>query len=320
MAANKSTDSGLSPELQTWLDKQLLSRLLPRLVYMLFGQAKPMPRNSGQTVNFRRFSSLTAATTALSEGVTPTGDTLTVTAITATPLQYGNFIQITDYVDFTSIDPILTETARLLGENAAEVMDLVVRDVLAAGTTVAYANAVASRVLVASTDKINATDLRKIVRTLQTNKAKKMSEILNASTGVGTKPVAAAYYAIIGPKTHYDLKGVTNFQPVETYGTRDGVLEIEVGAYEDIRFILSDNAKVYAGAGVGGAVDVYAMLVFARDAYGIVAPTAIETIAKPFGSGDDPLNQRASLGWKGFFTAVRLQELAMLRYEHAVTA
>lgn len=316
---NKSTDSGLSPELQTWLDRQLLKRLLPRLVYMLFGQAKPMPRNAGQTVNFRRFDSLSEATTPLVEGVTPTGDALSITPITATPVQYGKYVSITDYVDFTSIDPVLTETAQLLGEQAAKSMDSIVRDVLFAGTSVQYAGSNVARGTIAASDKISATDLRKIVRTLETNNAEKITSILDASDGVGTKPVNAGYVAIIGPKTHYDLKSVTGFISVEQYGTREGLLPGEVGAFEDIRFINCGNSKVFAGAGAAG-VDVHGTLVLARDAYGIVAPTAVETIAKPFGSGDDPLNQRASLGWKAFFTAVRLQELAMVRYEHGVTA
>lgn len=320
MATVKSTDSGLSPELRTWLNMQLLSRLLPRLVFMLFGQAKPMPRNAGQTVSFRRFDSLSVSTTALSEGVTPAGNSLTISEITAVPLQYGDYLEISDYVDFTAIDPVLTQTAQLLGEQAADVMDRLTRDVLFAGTSVQYANDATSRVTVDSTDKISATDLRKIIRTLDSNKARKITEILDASDGVGTKPVAGGYVAIVGPKTHYDLKSVTGFIPVEQYGSRDGLMPNEVGAFEEIRFVKTDNNKVFTGAGAGG-IDVYGMLVLARDAYGMIAPTAIETIAKPFGSAGtaDPLNQRATLGWKAFYTAVRLQELAMLRYEHAVS-
>lgn len=44
----------------------------------------------------------------------PAGNTLSITAITAQVAQYGDFVQISDVVDLTSLDPVLTETARRL--------------------------------------------------------------------------------------------------------------------------------------------------------------------------------------------------------------
>ena len=61
----------MAPELKTFYDRNLLERLLPLLVFMNFGQVRPMPAREGQTVNFRRFNSLSVATTPLTEGVTP---------------------------------------------------------------------------------------------------------------------------------------------------------------------------------------------------------------------------------------------------------
>ena len=41
----------------------------------------------------------------------------------------------------------------------------------------------------------------------------------------------------------------------------------------------------------------------------------LETIVKQLGSGDDPLNQRATVGWKAIKTAERLVEQYMIRIE-----
>lgn len=321
MALNTQTTAsgGLAPEVQEYLERALLSRLLPRLVFMLFGQAKPMPRNSGQTVNFRRFSSLAPATTPLTEGVTPDGDTLTVSSLTAQPKQYGKPVTITDMVDFTSFDPILAETAELLGEQAAETMDLVVRDTLFLGTSVHYAAGRVSRVTVAAGDVLNATEIMKVVRTLQRNRVKPITSILNASTGVGTQPVAGGYVGIISADTLYDLKRDAKFVTVEKYGSREGLLPGEVGALDEVRFIRTDLGKVFSGAGAAG-IDVHGTLIMGRDAYGIVQPDGLHMYATPPGAGEDFLRQRATLAWKAFFTAVILQQLAIVRIEHAVSA
>lgn len=87
--ATTQTYASLTQEQKTFYDRTLLSRLLPNLVFQKYGQKKPVPKREGDTVNFRRFNSLTAATTALTEGVTPAGSSLSITAITATVAQYG---------------------------------------------------------------------------------------------------------------------------------------------------------------------------------------------------------------------------------------
>lgn len=316
---NTTQSAGLAPELRTFYDRNLLERLLPLLVFPLFGQVRPMPSKSGQTVNYRRFNSLSAATTPLTEGVTPGNEQPTISTVTASPAQYGSWLQVTDLVDFTSPDPVLTEFGRLLAEQAAETFDEIVRDKIVVGTTVQYAAGVAGRANVTSAGLINVTECRKAVRTLMVNRVKKVTQILNASTGVGTVPIPASYIGIVGPQTIYDLKGDSKFVPVEQYGSSDGLLPNEVGKLDDIRFVRTDKPKIFSAAGSGG-IDVHATLIMGSDAYGVIAPMGIENIIKGFGAGDDPLNQRASSGWKGYFTAVILQQLAILRLEHAVSA
>ena len=68
------------------------------------------------------------------------------------------------------------------------------------------------------------------------------------------------------------------------------------------------------------ANDVHNTIILGRDAYGIIQLQGVQNIIKGFGSGNDPLNQRATSGWKCYFTAAILQELAVLRIEHGVTA
>jgi N4-gp56 family major capsid protein len=288
---------------------------------MNFGQVRPMPSHEGQGVNFRRFDSLAATTSALTEGVTPSDSAMTVSQLTSTPAQYGAWVEISDILDFTAPDPVLTEFTQVLAEQAANSLDQITKNVLVAGTNVMYANSRVSRITVAAGDVLTAVEIRKAVRTMQANKVNKITSILNASTGVGTKPVNAAYVGIVGPSALYDLKAASGFVPVEAYGTSaGGTLPFEVGALDDVRFVLSNNSHVFTGAGAAG-IDVHASIILGADAYGMISPMGIENIIKGFGvNGNDPLNQRATSGWKAYYSAVILQQLAILRIEHAVSA
>lgn len=89
MAVQTTQTAGLSPTMQTYYDKKLLARLLPELFHLKFAQKRPLPKNGGKTINFRQFTALPLATTALTEGVKPAGNALNMTQKTATVAQYG---------------------------------------------------------------------------------------------------------------------------------------------------------------------------------------------------------------------------------------
>ena len=85
-----STGNDLSPEMKTYYDKNLLYAAQAKLVHHQFGQKRPIPKNGGKTIEFRKFTPLKKALTPLTEGVTPAGNQLDVTTITATISQYGD--------------------------------------------------------------------------------------------------------------------------------------------------------------------------------------------------------------------------------------
>jgi len=304
------TYAALTAEQKTFYDRVLLERLLPELVHGKWGQKKSAPKNEGDTINFRRFNSLAAATTPLTEGVTPTGNSLSITTITATVQQYGDYIEISDKISLVGIDPVLTETVQLLGEQSGLTFDTIVRDVLASGTNVQYAGGKTARNLITSSDIVTATEIKKAVRTLRRNNVKPI--------------VNNAYIGIIHPDVEYDIMSDPAWIDVSKYAASEQIFDGEVGKLFGVKFVRTANAKKFPGAGSGG-IDVYATLIIGRDAYGIVdiaGSSKPEVIVKPLGSAGsaDPLNQRQTAGWKAMFTAVRLQELAILRLESAASA
>lgn len=310
MATQTTLLAGVAPTIQTYYDKKLLDRLLEELVHLQFGQKRPLPKNGGKTIQFRRFSSLAPATTPLTEGVTPAGNAITMTEITATPSQFGDYIEVSDVLDMVAIDPVLDEMTDVLGEQAARTLDVVARDVLVAGTAVQYANGRTARNLVAAGDNLTVSEIRKAVRTLKRNNAKPLSN--------------GDFVAIVEPGTTYDLQSDPDWKLPSQYSKVEQIFKGEIGRLYGVRFVETSLAKKFAGAGASSA-DVYATLILGKDAYGIVdvaGSSNVQNIIKPHGSSGtaDPLNQRATTGWKAMFTAKILEQLAMLRIEHTVSA
>ena len=298
---NATTTATLSAELKTFYDKNLLREAKPNLVHNQFGQKRNIPKNGGKTIEFRKFSSLPKAKTALTEGVTPDGQSLTVTAITATVGQYGDYVRITDMLDLTAIDPILTETGKLLGNQSGETLDSLTADVLNAGTNVQYSGGKTARAQLAEGDVLTVDDIKKAVRTLKRNKAKKIN---------------GSYVAIIHPDAAYDLTNDPKWEAVKEYDPKDWY-NGEIGRIHGVRFVETTEA-VRFGSGDG---EVFSTLVLGADAYGItnIEGGGLENIVKPFGSGDDPLNQRATSGWKATHVAKILNDLYMVRIESKAT-
>lgn len=318
-----TTLTDISNAVNNFYNRTMLEAAKPLLVHLKWAQVSDLPRNNSLVIKFRRYSLLSANTTALTEGVTPSGTSMVVTDVTATVAQYGDYVTLTDKLQFSTLDPVLTQVADKLGQQAANSLDQICRDVLVAGTTVQYASTAAARTDITASMKLTRQEVREAVRTLQNNDAKKVTRMVNASTGFNTTPLNASFIGIITENTLYDLKNETGWIPVEEYSSHKDVMEGEVGKMDDVRFIMTTNAKIFSAGGAGSA-DVHATMILAQDYYAIsrISGEAMRNIVKPLGAGGsaDPLDQRSTSGWKATFVATRLNENFAVRIEHGVSA
>jgi N4-gp56 family major capsid protein len=329
--------TAIDDDTQSFYNKTLLVRAVPNLLHDKFGQQKPIPTNSTRKQTFRRFNAFAINTTPLVEGVTPLGKDLTKTDVTCTLSQFGDFTTVSDVATWVSRDKVLTEAAEVLGEQAGQSVDAVWRDILVAGTNVFCAEDSAGATGTTRTNVdglINGVFLDKLIRQLKGQNAKFHQKMIKASTGVGTVPIRAAFFAITHPDVEFTLEGVSGFKATSEYGNNAPVMEpYEIGAYKNLRFCSTTQAKIFPGAGGGptagnkqsaGKDDVYVTLVFGTNAYGIVPLNghSLENIVQPLGSAGtaDPLKQRATSGWKAMTTAVILNDAFMVRGETAAAA
>jgi N4-gp56 family major capsid protein len=324
--------SDVAVNLQGHYDRNLLERALPALIHSKFAQIRPLPKNSGTRINFRRYGSLAVNTTPLTEGVTPTGKKLTSTDIYANVKQYGDFITISDWVSMTGLDPLLIEGGEILSEQMGLSVDSLDRDVYIAGTNVRYAAGVTARASVATA--VAVSDVKSAIRTLEGANAKKIRSMVVGGAKVGTRPIAPAFYGITHTSCRQDYEALPGFTKVEEYASQKDIMEEEIGSWGNLRILVTTNSKIWLAGGVAVGstglvasdstnIDVYSTLIFAANAVGSIPLQQgnVKNIIKKMGSAgtEDPLDQRATSGWKVASVAKILNDDFLLRIEHGCT-
>jgi len=381
----------LAPEMKTFYDKALITLAEPKLVHEQFAKKKPIPRNGGKTIEFRKFSKLPKALTPITEGVTPAGNKLAVSAMTATVEQFGDYIEQTDLLELTAIDNTIVEATKELASQAGLTLDTIVRDVLNGGTAVLYSKK--NNGNGTFTDIDAREDLTKDCPLT-------VKDVFRAATelkAMDAPRIGDSYVAIIHPKMAYALMQEAGdaWTDIHKYKNPENIYRGEIGTVGGVRFVESTEAKIFgpaeivpgitrlevasdaasgatsvvvkgvlpaksgvsincyingvantitaitpstttstltvsalsgavsAGAmvaGEGGGKDgsaVFSTIFLAEGAYATTELTGggLEHIVKQKGYGQDPLNQRSSIGWKATKTAKRLIEEYMLRVE-----
>ena len=297
--------SGLSAENKTFYDMTLLDEAQAALVHDQFAQKRPIPKNGGKTIEFRKFASLPKATTPLTEGVTPDGKSLNVTAVTATVAQYGDYITQSDVLELTSIDNTIVEATKILGRQAGLTLDTVTRNVLQSGTNVTYCpkssgDEVTSRAGLDATCQLTVKVVQQVVAKLK---------------GQNAPTINGKYVAIIHPYVAYSLMRDPEWIDAHKYAQPDNLFTGEIGEIAGVRFVETTEAKVYQGG-------VFGTLIMGANAYGVTEITGggLQTIIKQKGSAGtaDPLDQRSSIGWKAIKTAELLIPNYLVRVESKV--
>lgn len=393
---NVTTDSDLSAEMRTFYSDYLIDNASPKLVHDQFGQKQPVSKNSGKTVQFRKYSPLPVAATPLTEGVTPAGRKLTVTGTTAEVAQYGDYVELSDMLLLTAIDNNIVQATKLLGAQAGATLDTIVREVINGGTNVQYADdSVSARHQLAGGE---ASGNHYLTVSMVKRAARKL-KAMNA------EKIDGSYVAIIHPDVAYDLMHDSDWVNASEYAGSTNIFEGEIGKIAGVRFVetseakiftaddltaakreltvktdvgstgktvavteaitsaeatalvgrkiivgtalaeiasvsagaagsasitvkeafggASANAKVYPGeAGAKGRA-VYSTLILGDNAYGTteIEGGGLRHITKQLGSAGsgDPLDQRATVGWKATKAAKRLVESYMVRVETTST-
>ena len=313
---NVTTDSGLSVENKTFYDMALIQEASPNLIHDQFAQKRPIPKNGGKKIEFRKYASLPKALTPLTEGVTPDGKKLSVSAIEAEVNQYGDYVSLSDVLDLTAIDNNVLEATKAIGKQAGLTLDTITRNVLQSGTNVYYCPPVAADGTVGA----QPSDRSKLTKDckLTVNVVKRIVALLKAANA---PKINGSYVCILHPYAAYDLMNDPKWEEMHKYCKPEEMYEGEIGRIAGVRFVESSGAAIYTGTenDCPAGLAVFAPLFLAEGAYGVTEVTGggLQTIIKQLGSAgtSDPLNQRSTVGWKAMKTAEILLEPYMYRVE-----
>lgn len=345
-------------------------------VYGQFADRKSMPKKMGKTFKISKFlhmydralndaefaakgfltarsvdevsTALTNASLAEGAGAVNKRSLQKVTMETSLA-RYGEMIDYTDEVELFSEDAMQVRYREELGELAnSRYEDLIQLDMLSTGT-VMFGGSATSIAEVDADSAVSYDLIRKAVRKLVRNRAQKNTQLVTGSNKIDTQTVAKAYYAIIGANVKGDLEtltrgsvadnGMTEFVyiPAHKYASAATLAEGEVGAMHEVRFIESEAAVVYAGAGAdatgytgtlsvtGSKFDVFPILFPTQGAFATVglkgqgkikfnskSPEMVEN-ANPYGTN-------GFFSYNFFYAGIILEEEKLLKVLVAASA
>ena len=341
-----NTYSDLTPRQTAYSVAEFLKRAIPLMTIEKFGTQRPLPKNETKNIKFRRYFltggtggysgnaggyNLPLATTALTEGTTPTGTTVAYKDYTATIAQYGNWTGFTDFFmdaheDYPSV---VREFNDMLAEQAAVTKETLTYNVLKAGSQVFYANGSARN---AVNTPITLTLIRQVTRALKNQNAMKITSVLASTPSFNTQPIEASFVCLVHPNVENDIRNIDGFISVRHYA-QGKAFEGEIGTVEDVRFVSSTVFTSFPDAGgakgtmlstTGTSADVYPLIFLGKDAFSLIpmrgSNTAQMYVAYPKASESDPLAQRGTIGYKFYHSSLITNDYAMVRAEVAATA
>lgn len=332
MSYTGMTYGDISPRVGLHSVAKMLVTAKPQLVFEKYASVTEVPKNKGLLIKFRRPIKFPAATTPLTEGVTPTSNTLNYEDVSVALAQYGSWVQFTDVIVDTHEDPVLNDISEQAGDQAALTKERLMWGMLRGGTNVLFTGGDTVRTDVET--PLDLDDIRAAVRILKNNHGKMITKVLKASTSVATEPVGASYVAFAHTNLEADFRDMTSFVPTEKYGSGGVVSEFEIGKVENVRIILTNHAEPFYGGGGttltgvlnnGTRVDVYPVIIFGQDAYActpLSGGSLMMGVKNPkMASGDtDPLGQRGYMSWKMWFACLILNQAWIVRLETAASA
>lgn len=302
------SNNRLTAENAEFYQRALLERLQDSVFFMKYGKKTTIPKNAGATTSWRRLEMPAVTTTAITEGTTPNGIDLTINKVSATVQQFGTYTKLTDFIDLVGLDPLITEVSEMFGEHAGLTMDIIVRDILVAGTNAQYANGRASRATLAAGDKITTAEILKARATMVKNNVKKI-KLPNGKLG---------YLAFIHPDTATQIMQLTEWKDQNTYTDTTNREAGIVGQMYGIYFMEATTAPVFTNGGAGGTLAGKSIIIIGEGAFGIpdvAGSSKPEILVFGDGNTENPMALYKTIAWKSTFTAARLNESCILRLE-----
>jgi N4-gp56 family major capsid protein len=294
-----SSDANIDVAFQKANDQKFLEIHKESLIFEKYTGKVKLRAHSGNTVRFPKKHRITPKNTLLKEGKTPDPNKIQLSAITATVEQHGDYIMFTDVALGTSIYELMSVARSGQAYESAEIKNALIRDDILANDSiqVAYADKVVTNGTTTEVSSVSAIDE---TAKLTVDTVRKMIRIMKKNN---IKPIVGKdFVMMIHPDQWYDLTSDPKWEDMHKHTDPTPMYDGEIGRISGMRFVETTTVLVTKDGEAGGTV--YHSLVLGAEGVDEVEMEGggVKTIAKGLGSGGtaDPLNQRATVGWKMF--------------------
>lgn len=254
-SANFAADAG------KYIQKKTLELTQKTIVLSQFAQKVPLPKGNGTTYNAFRYERVPLPYTTLSEGVAPSGQTMTITQVTGAVAQWGDLIRITDVAELTTYHDVFRMAIERATYAVAETIERNTFNAINGGTQINYVNQRGSRGLVQASDVMTPHELNRAISALATLGAQQYRSSgmadMKTTVAASAKGVSVAeqphYVAVIHPNVESDLRENSTVVTAWSYSDIAKLYNSEIGQWSQIRFTRSNMVPSWTGqAAVSG--------------------------------------------------------------------
>ena len=277
----KTSTSAMSPTMKDFYDTALLENAREASVFEQFGKRQTITH--GKKCEWRKFKTFAPALVPLEEGVIPAGNTLGMESVEASLSQHGDFVPVSDVLEYAAVDDVIFGATEEMGNAGGETQDILTRNALMEGKNCAWVGGGTTDNLLDKSSILTPEMINKAATMLKKNK---------------TPRINGYFVAIIHPSVAEDIRNSDEWKEFHKYNAVNPIFKGEIGELHGVKFIESNNAPVSA-TGKNG-VAVYSTFVFGADAWGKVDAEGMgmEMIIKDKSEVGGPLEQFSTVGYK----------------------
>ena len=297
----KTESAGLSAELKSFYDTELLENAKHDMIYAQFAKRQGLPAGNGTTVEWRKWNTFAKADK-LEEGVIPTGQKFGMSSKTGTIEQYGTYAAISDKLEMHAYDDIILGATEEMGASAAETQEILIRAALLTNPNVIYCD----NINLATGAYVNTPTASSEMEADLTNMSlltpDMVSRIVTKLRKDRVPTINGKYVAVIHPSVAYNLRKSQEWMEAHKYCAATEIFNGEIGELHGCRFVENVFAPVLKGEGYTNLAGTrtYATFFFGKDAFGIIDPEggALQMIVHDKSEIGGPLNQFSTVGYK----------------------
>lgn len=255
MAVN--TAPSFSADLSNYIAEKTLRLAQRQLVVYQFGTKLNLPKGQGVTYTASRYPRVALPYAPLSEGVPPVGQLMTLQQVTATALQWGDKITVTDVATMTIKHPLFKIAMKLMAMQQAETFERNTFNNLMGGTQVNYVNSRGARGSLVAGDVLNTHEITRMTQMLKTLGAPRFmgdSETdIKVEAGSGGAKASSDprkmphYVTVIHTLVGGDLRENQAIQYAWSHSDLNRLYNSEVGEWAGQRFCESNMVPTFTG-------------------------------------------------------------------------